>query len=69
MQFQGFNWLSGDGIWVIIRVPCPRNSNHSNKLSSGLFLQSEISKIQQYLAIFPLVGYEMIVANSMLHAS
>ena len=72
MQFQGFDWLDGHVLWVII--PCPRNSDH--QIVFWLFLQSEISKIQKYFLIvfnktiipLTLVEYEMIT-NSALRAS
>ena len=73
MQFQGFDWLSGHGIWPII--PCPRIG--FIKMVFWSFLLNETShNLQYFLIVFnktiiplALVGYEMIIANSARRAS
>ena len=71
MQFQGFDWLSGHGIFRL------KEKRALNCLL--LVLEKRNQKdiaIFQFLIVFnktiiphALVGYEMIIANSALHAS
>ena len=71
MHFQGFDWLRGHG------EPLYHTRERATiKLCSGCFCKAKLARYSTISYCFnktiiplALVGYEMIIANSALHAS